>query len=114
MDQNNYIFEVEDLCKYFPAGKKKVVKAVDGINLKIRKGETIGLVGESGCGKTTCGKTCTGILEKTDGEVFFQGQRERFFLKEKMYPNFMERNCYLSKRMFRSYSRIRMHLWTHV
>ena len=36
MDQNNYIFEVEDLCKYFPAGKKKVVKAVDGINLKIR------------------------------------------------------------------------------
>lgn len=38
MDQNNYIFEVEDLCKYFPAGKKKVVKAVDGINLKIRKG----------------------------------------------------------------------------
>ena len=53
MDQNNYIFEVEDLCKYFPAGKKKVVKAVDGINLKIRKGETIGLVGESGCGKTT-------------------------------------------------------------
>ena len=49
MDQNNYIFEVEGLCKYFPAGKKKVVKAVDGINLKIRKGETIGLVGESVC-----------------------------------------------------------------
>ena len=105
MDQNNYIFEVEDLCKYFPAGKKKVVKAVDGINLKIRKGETIGLVGESGCGKTTCGRTIIKLYEPT---------RERFFLKEKMYPNFMERNCYLSKRMFRSYSRIRMHLWTHV
>lgn len=99
MDQNNYIFEVEDLCKYFPAGKKKVVKAVDGINLKIRKGETIGLVGESGCGKTTCGRTIIKLYEPTKG---------------KMYPNFMERNCYLSKRMFRSYSRIRMHLWTHV
>ena len=96
MDQNNYIFEVEDLCKYFPAGKKKVVKAVDGINLKIRKGETIGLVGEERL--SSC----------------MSRQRERFFLKEKMYPNFMERNCYLSKRMFRSYSRIRMHLWTHV
>lgn len=105
MDQNNYIFEVEDLCKYFPAGKKKVVKAVDGINLKIRKGETIGLVGESGCGKTTCGRTIIKLYEPTKGKIL---------LKEKMYPNFMERNCYLSKRMFRSYSRIRMHLWTHV
>ena len=105
MDQNNYIFEVEDLCKYFPAGKKKVVKAVDGINLKIRKGETIGLVGESGCGKTTCGRTIIKLYEPTKGKILFE---------EKMYPNFMERNCYLSKRMFRSYSRIRMHLWTHV
>ncbi len=89
MDQNNYIFEVEDLCKYFPAGKKKVVKAVDGINLKIRKGETIGLVGESGCGKTTCGRTIIKLYEPTKGKIL---------LKEKMYPNFMERNCYLSKK----------------
>ena len=74
MDQNNYIFEVEDLCKYFPAGKKKVVKAVDGINLKIRKGETIGLVGESGCGKTTCGRTCIGIYDRTEGEVLYRGE----------------------------------------
>ena len=66
MDQNNYIFEVEDLCKYFPAGKKKVVKAVDGINLKIRKGETIGVVGESGCGRKRC------IQTSWKGTVIFQ------------------------------------------
>ena len=77
MDQNNYIFEVEDLCKYFPAGKKKVVKAVDGINLKIRKGETIGLVGESGCGKSM---TALSLMQhgqellsfKKDVQVIFQ------------------------------------------
>ena len=74
MDQNNYIFEVEDLCKYFPAGKKKVVKAVDGINLKIRKGETIGLVGESGCGKTTCGRTIIKLYEPTNGKILFEGK----------------------------------------
>ena len=113
MDQNNYIFEVEDLCKYFPAGKKKVVKAVDGINLKIRKGETIGLVGESGCGKSMTALSLMQFAEERLSSCMSR-QRERSFLKEKMYPNFMERNCYLSKRMFRSYSRIRMHLWTHV
>ena len=74
MDQNNYIFEVEDLCKYFPAGKKQVVKAVDGINLKIRKGETIGLVGESGCGKTTCGRTIIKLYEPTNGKILFEGK----------------------------------------
>ena len=74
MDQNNYIFEVEDLFKYFPAGKKKVVKAVDGINLKIRKGETIGLVGESGCGKTTCGRTIIKLYEPTKGKILFEGK----------------------------------------
>ena len=101
MDQNNYIFEVEDLCKYFPAGKKKVVKAVDGISLEVYEGETLGLVGE----RQLAEERLSSCMSR---------QRERSFLKEKMYPNFMERNCYLSKRMFRSYSRIRMHLWTHV
>lgn len=74
MDQNNYIFEVEDLCKFFPAGKKQVVKAVEGINLKIRKGETVGLVGESGCGKTTCGRTIIKLYEPTRGKVLFEGK----------------------------------------
>lgn len=74
MEQNNYIFEVEDLCKFFPAGKKQVVKAVEGINLKIRKGETVGLVGESGCGKTTCGRTMIKLYEPTRGKILFEGR----------------------------------------
>lgn len=105
MDQNNYIFEVEDLCKYFPAGKKKVVKAVDGINLKIRKARRLVLLENLVVERQLAEERLSSCMSR---------QRERFFLKEKMYPNFMERNCYLSKRMFRSYSRIRMHLWTHV
>ena len=79
MDQNNYIFEVEDLCKYFPAGKKKVVKAVDGINLKIRKGETIGLVGESGCGKSMTALSLMQLIPSppgkiTAGEIMYKGE----------------------------------------
>lgn len=47
------LIEVKNLCKYFPAGKKRTLKAVDNVSLTIAKGETLGLVGESGCGKTT-------------------------------------------------------------
>lgn len=49
------------------------MKAVDGVNFKIYKGETLGLVGESGCGKTTCGKTVMGLYEATGGQVIFDG-----------------------------------------
>ena len=52
-----HLIEVKNLCKYFPAGKKRTLKAVDNVSLFIRPGETLGLVGESGCGKTTCGRT---------------------------------------------------------
>ena len=55
--------EVRNLCKYFPAGKGRVLKAVDDVSFVIRKGQTLGIVGESGCGKTTCGKTCIGMLK---------------------------------------------------
>ncbi len=74
MIENTVELEVKHLKKYFPASHKRVLKAVDDVSFTIHKGETFGIVGESGCGKTTCGKTCTGILEKTDGEVFFQGK----------------------------------------
>lgn len=55
-------------------GKGQILKAVDDVSFEIGKGKTLGLVGESGCGKTTCGRTCTGLYSKTSGEVLFKGQ----------------------------------------
>ena len=76
---NGYLLEVRDLRKYFPVKKgilarvSDYVKAVDGISFEIRPGETLGLVGESGCGKTTAGRTILRLIEPTGGEVFFNG-----------------------------------------
>lgn len=66
--------DVRNLCKYFPAGRNRVLKAVDDVSFVIHKGQTLGIVGESGCGKTTCGKTCIGMLPKSGGSVCFQGK----------------------------------------
>lgn len=66
------ILKVEDLKVYFPI-KKQFVKAVDGISLELKKGETIGLVGESGCGKTSAGKAIVGLNKIHSGTVFFEG-----------------------------------------
>ncbi|MDO5425125.1 MAG: ATP-binding cassette domain-containing protein [Eubacteriales bacterium] len=68
------ILEVNHLKKYFDLGHKQVLKAVDDVSFKIHEGETLGLVGESGCGKTTCGRTCLGMYNKTDGEVLYEGK----------------------------------------
>ena len=73
MAEKEVLIEVKDLKKYFKVGKNAVLKAVDGVNFKIYKGETLGLVGESGCGKTTCGKTVMGLYDATDGQVIFDG-----------------------------------------
>ena len=68
------LLEVTDLCKYFPVGKKQTLKAVDHVSFYINKGETLGLVGESGCGKTTCGRTVSHLYEPTSGKVTFDGR----------------------------------------
>lgn len=68
------ILEVNHLKKYFELGHKQVLKAVDDVSFQIHEGETLGLVGESGCGKTTCGRTCLGMYKKTAGDVFYQGK----------------------------------------
>ena len=80
MATDDHLVEVEDLYMYFPvlAGvmRKKVgdVKAVDGVSFYVRKGETLGLVGESGCGKTTLGKCLLQLYRATSGQVLFEGK----------------------------------------
>ncbi len=80
MEQKDYLLEVDNLVKYFPikTGFFKrttgYVKAVDGISFKIERGKTMGLVGESGCGKSTCGRTILRLLEKTSGDVRIDGK----------------------------------------
>ena len=68
------IIEATNLCKYFKAGPKQTLKAVDNVTLTIRRGETLGLVGESGCGKTTCGRTLIKLYDATSGTVKFNGE----------------------------------------
>ena len=68
------LLEVKNLSKYFKVGRKGLLKAVDDVSFTIRKGETLGLVGESGCGKTTCGRTILKLYGATAGSIFFDGR----------------------------------------
>ncbi len=73
---SEHILEVKNLCKYFYSGKHKPpMKAVDYVSFYIEKGETVGLVGESGCGKTTTGRTIIRLYQPTSGEIWFNGKR---------------------------------------
>jgi oligopeptide/dipeptide ABC transporter ATP-binding protein len=84
------LVEVKNLVKYFPITGgvfSRVVghvKAVDGVSFTIKKGETLGLVGESGCGKTTMGRAVLRLVEPTSGQVFFEGQDILPLDKERM------------------------------
>jgi oligopeptide/dipeptide ABC transporter ATP-binding protein len=71
---NETLVEIKDLKKYFPAAHKQIVRAVDGVSFSIRRGETLGLVGESGCGKTTIGRCLLRLIEPTSGEIRFGGR----------------------------------------
>ena len=71
---SEYLVEAKNLCKYFKVDRNRMLKAVDDVTLSIRKGETLGLVGESGCGKTTCGRTLLHLYEATSGQIFFDGK----------------------------------------
>ena len=72
------LVEVKDLREWFPINtgmfRTKPLKAVDGVSFSINKGETLGLVGESGCGKTTVGRTMLHLYKPTGGKIFFDGQ----------------------------------------
>lgn len=76
-NENDVVLDVINLKQHFKSGfgaNKTVVKAVDGISFKIYKGQTFGLVGESGCGKTTTGRSIIRLYKPTDGEVYFNGK----------------------------------------
>lgn len=67
------MLEVKNLTKHFKIGSGQTVHAVDGVNFTLKKGKTMGLVGESGCGKSTCARTIIRMYEPTDGQIFLQG-----------------------------------------
>jgi oligopeptide transport system ATP-binding protein len=83
--ENRTLLEVRNLVKHFPVDNSDdVVQAVDGVSFSIREGETLGLVGESGCGKSTVGRNLLRLQEPTSGEVFFEGENILEFGPEKM------------------------------
>ena len=87
--KNDIILEVKNLCKYFPVdkgmfAKKSYVKAVDDVSFTIKRGETLGIVGESGCGKTTTGRTILKLYEPTSGQIIFNGEDITNYSEKKM------------------------------
>ena len=74
MNDRKVLMEVKHLKKYFRIDSKRTLKAVDDVSFQIYEGETLGIVGESGCGKTTCGRTCIGVYDKTEGQVLYKGK----------------------------------------
>ncbi len=86
------LLEVIGLKKYFPIRRKglsrpaAIVHAVDGVSFTLRPGETLGLVGESGCGKTTVGKTIMRLLDPTEGQIFIEGRETSLLSKAEMRP----------------------------
>ena len=89
-EKNPVLLEIKNVKKFFPlekgvfGGVKSWVKAVDDVSLKVYKGRTLGLVGESGCGKTTLGRTVLRLLEPTAGEIFYKGTDVTKFSKSEL------------------------------
>ncbi|MFD1362046.1 ABC transporter ATP-binding protein [Lentibacillus salinarum] len=99
------ILDVSKLRKHFNMGKGQMLQAVNDVTFQIKKGETFGLVGESGCGKTTVGRTIMGLYDKTAGHVLYEGQnvheldsRETFQFYRKMQMIFQDPYASLNPR----------------
>jgi peptide/nickel transport system ATP-binding protein len=99
------ILEVKNLKKHFNLGKNRILKAVNDVTFHVNKGETFGLVGESGCGKSTIGRTIIGLYNRTAGDVFFDGQsvhtlpeKELFKLRRRMQMIFQDPYASLNPR----------------
>lgn len=84
MEKNKEILlEIKNLKQYFNEGKRNEVRAIEDISFNIYKGETLGLVGESGCGKSTTGKAIIKLNDITDGEILYEGQDIQKIAKRK-------------------------------
>lgn len=107
MEKREKLLEIKNLKQYFNVGKPNMVKAVDDISFDIYKGETLGLVGESGCGKSTTGRTIIRLYDATDGEVIFDGvdvhgkksKKELKDFNRKMQMIFQDPSASLNSRM---------------
>jgi oligopeptide transport system ATP-binding protein len=91
MENKEVVLEVKNLSKFFSANKglfskKSYVKAVDDVSFTINKGETLGLVGESGCGKTTTGRTVLKLYQPTSGQIIFKGKDITKLSDKEMVP----------------------------
>lgn len=105
MSEQN-ILEVKDLTKHFRAGKKQIVHAVDGISFTLKRGKTLGLVGESGCGKSSCARTIIRMYDPTAGQIILDGtditamkQKELKPYRKKMQMIFQDPYASLNARM---------------
>ena len=74
MERDDILLRVSHLCKYFKVGKDEF-RALDDVSFDVKRGEVFGLVGESGCGKTTMGRTIIKLYDATSGEVWLDGVR---------------------------------------
>jgi oligopeptide transport system ATP-binding protein len=109
MSENNkeVLLEIKNLKKYFNVGKNQVLKAVDDVSFNVYKGETLGLVGESGCGKSTTGRTIINLYEATGGDVIYDGENvhdkksksDLKFLNRRMQMIFQDPYASLNPRM---------------
>lgn len=101
---SEYLLDVQNLQVHYPikkegfTGPKRVLKAVDGVSFQMHKGDTFGIVGESGCGKTTTGKSIVKLVKPTGGRIFYQGQdifahnsrKEEFAYRKKLQIIFQD------------------------
>lgn len=113
MPETDSLLVVNNLKKHFPTGsggilsrKKSLIKAVDGVSFSITRGKTLGLVGESGCGKSTTGRTILRLYKPTDGDVLFDGedisntsQKNLFPYRKRMQMIFQDPYASLNSRM---------------